>query len=158
VNTYTGKMDCKATVEERKQIIKHLNKRAQDNFKEKNLLMDINAEIEAKLDAKEKLLKDVGKKGRDDFKEELIQMVKKMKVSDKVISNLQKENDSLKKKVEKVVINTLQVKIEDLQKQNDEKRTLIQSLSIAESAMKREIKCLVMKNVILKDLMKFRNC
>ena len=49
-------------------------------------------------------------------------------MSEKVVNNLQKENDSLKKKVERVDLNILRAKIEDLKNQNDEKETQIQSL------------------------------
>ena len=76
-------MDAQAIFEDQKQLIKHLNKHVQDHFKERNVLIEMNEELEVELKSKERLLKEVSNyhtKARDEFKEEMLKMNKKKKI------------------------------------------------------------------------------
>ena len=135
-------MDAPATFEDQKQMIKHLNKRVQDHFKERNTLIEMNEELEAELKSKEKLLKEVSnyhKKARDEFKEETLKMGKKKEVSDTLIKSLKAENDQIKKKIGKVDLKQLLDENKTLKEGKNEKDTIIQTLKNQNTNLKKKL-------------------
>ena len=124
-------MDGKVSYDDQKQMIKHLQKRIQDHVKEKNSLIEINEDLEEKFNKKEKLLNEVSdyhKKARNDHKEELFKVLKKKEISEKVIKDLQTENNELKREIENIELKRLLGEIEDLKEKNNEKENMIKSL------------------------------
>ena len=117
-------MDAIATNEDQKQMIKHLQKRVQEHVKEKNTIIEMNEDLEKELEAKAKLLNEVSnyhKKARNEHKEELFQMAKKKEVSDKVIKDLQTENNNFKTEIEKIGLKQLLGELDDLKDVNKKK-------------------------------------
>ena len=135
-------MDAQAIFEDQKQLIKHLNKHVQDHFKERNVLIEMNEELEVELKSKERLLKEVSNyhtKARDEFKQEMLKMNKKKEVSDTLIKSLQAENDKIKKKIEQVDLKQLLDEIKTLKEVKIEKENIIQNLKTENTELKTKL-------------------
>ena len=92
------------TFEEQTQMLNHLQKRARDQMKEKNSLIEINSELETELSRKEKQIKDIGdyhKKSREEYREALATNLKQKETANEIIKQLQSENLSLKRELDK---------------------------------------------------------
>ena len=106
------RMDDEAVNGEHIQMIKYLQKRIQDQIKEKNVIVEMNEDLERELEKKEKLLKDVStyhSKSQVEHKEELFTLHKKKEISEKLIKTLQNNNGELKTKLENALFNTTEV-------------------------------------------------
>ena len=91
------------TIEEQKQMLKHLHRRVQDHLRERHDLIEMNEECEKVIKEKENKIKDVSnyhKKAREEYKDALATWEKKKDISNKLMKTLQNENATLKNRLE----------------------------------------------------------
>ena len=141
-------MDAQSTIDDQKQMLNHLHTRIQDHMKEKNMLIEMNTELEEQLEKKEKHVKEVAnyhRNSRDEYKEALATWGKKNEISKNIIKQLQTENSVLKKKLDENVeeesngINKLLEEIEGFKKVNKDKEILIQKFEKEKEMLQEEL-------------------
>ena len=124
------------TIEEQKQMLKHLHRRVQDHLRERHDLIEMNEECEKVIKEKENKIKDVSnyhKKAREEYKDALATWEKKKDISNKLMKTLQNENATLKNRLEENIVQSEESKklfdeINYLKEINNEKEKVIKQL------------------------------